>query len=352
MLNYRSVTSSELQVRSKPALRFVSDKSGFQKRLSTLLEPTPLPFPTFQMATEGSRRTLEQHAYHAWVRPAHLRSQHIVLADGLPVLLRNPKQEQKLLSLRIPFDKGRVQKLGPIVCEGAWDHQDHILWIWDVLLWEKQVVWQTLPYSKRWELVKTIVGELLDCGHPMSDAQVRVPVWETLSEVATRDEILSGFSIEFQPEKAGMRRHLLVPKRDEVEFVAKNYHERKMMAETSPVAQQPPKPKQPVIEQIPENVVVSIPKPEPVITKERQEKKAPQQQERRVARLSKDPHLKLPDTYRLTSVPEDEDLGLSAIRSLEISKVLRLRLAKEASVLVDVTWCEPFQKWEVKQVHA
>jgi len=70
-----------------------------------------------------------------------------------------------------------------------------------------------------------------------------------------------------------------------------------------------------------------------------------------VARLSKDPHLKLPDTYRVRSVPEDEDLGLSAIRSMEISKVLRLRFAKETSVLVDVMWYEPFQKWEVKQVH-
>ena len=345
MLNYRSVTSSELQVRSKPALRFVSDKSGFQKRLSTLLEPTPLPFPTFQMVTEGSRKTLEQHSYHAWVRPAHLRSQHIILADGLPVLLRNPKQEQKLLSLRIPFDKGRVQKLGPIVCEGAWDHQDHILWIWDVLLWEKQVVWQTLSYSKRWDLVKLVVGELLDCGHPMSDAQVRVPIWETLGEVAKRDEILSGFSIEFQPEKAGMRRHLLVPKRDEVEFVAKNYHERKMMAETVKPQIVAPKPAPP------KNVVVPIETPAAPEPKQRQETKGQQQQERRVARLSKDPHLKLPDTYRLKSIPDEEDLGLSAIRSMEISKVLRLRLAKEASVLVDVTWCEPFQKWEVKQVH-
>jgi hypothetical protein len=340
MLNYRSVTSSELQVRSKPALRFVSEKSGFQKRLSTLLEPTPLPFPTFQIATEGSRKTLEQHAYHAWVRPAHLRSQHIVLADGFPVLLKNPKSDAKLMSLRIPFDKGRVQKLGPIVCEGAWDHQDHILWIWDVLVWEKEVVWQTQPYSKRWDLVKTFVGELLDCGHPMSDAQVRVPTWETLKDVAAKEAPASGYSIECQPEKAGMRRHLLLLKNNEVEFVAQNFHERKMVAEKAAPAPAP-KPKT-VVEPAPTPAVIeSLPKP-----------KTPQQQERRVARLSKDPHLKLPDTYRVKSVPEDEDLGLSAIRSMEISKALRLRFAKDTSVLVDVVWYEPFQKWEVKQVHA
>jgi hypothetical protein len=304
------------------------------------LEPTPLPFPTFQIATEGSRKTLEQHVYHAWVRPAHLRSQHIVLADGFPVLLKNPKSDAKLMSLRIPFDKGRVQKLGPIVCEGAWDHQDHILWIWDVLLWEKEVMWQTLPYSKRWDLVKTVVGELLDCGHPMSDAQVRVPVWESLKDVAAKEAPASGYSIECQPEKAGMRRHLLLLKSNEIAFVAQNFHERKMVAETQVITQSKP----PSVEKPKEDAVsppvVETPKP-----------KGSQQQERRVARLSKDPHLKLPDTYRVKSVPEDEDLGLSAIRSMEISKVLRLRFTKETSVLVDVMWYEPFQKWEVKQVH-
>lgn len=348
MLNYRSVTSSELQVRSKPALRFVSEKSGFQKRLSTLLEPTPLPFPTFQIATEGSRKPLEQHAYHAWVRPAHLRSQHIVLADGFPVLLKNPKSDTKLMSLRIPFDKGRVQKLGPIVCEGAWDHQDHILWIWDILLWEKEVVWQTQPYSKRWDLVKTVVGELLDCGHPMSDAQVRVPVWETLKDVAANEAPASGYSIECQPEKAGMRRHLLLLKNNEVDFVAQNFHERKMVAEKAVAMSVPPKTVKspPIVKSEPETLL-QVPEVESP-----PKQKAPQQQERRVARLSKDPHLKLPDTYRVKSVPEDEDLGLSAIRSMEISKVLRLRFAKETFVLVDVMWYEPFQKWEVKQVHA
>ncbi len=345
MLNYRSVTSSELQVRSKPALRFVSEKSGFQKRLSTLLEPISLPFSTFQIVTDSSRKTLEQHAYHAWVRPAHLRSQQIVLADGFPLLLRNPKSDSKLTSLRIPFDANRVQRLGPIICEGAWDHQDHILWIWDVLVWEKQVVWQTLPYSKRWDLVKTVVGELLDCGHPMSDAQVRVPTWQTLAEVAKQEKPPSGFHIEFQPEKAGMRRHLLLLKSDEVAFVAKNYHERKMVAESEEQKTQPapaPTPVPTVSKQ------VEPPQTEESEVQQLRPKKLP---DRRVARLTKDPHLKLPDTYRVRSVPENEDLGLSAIRSMEISKVLRTRFATDASVLVDVVWYEPFQKWEVKQVH-
>ena len=49
MFNYKSVRSSEPQIRSNPALRQVNEKSGFQKRLSTLLEPISLPFPTFQI---------------------------------------------------------------------------------------------------------------------------------------------------------------------------------------------------------------------------------------------------------------------------------------------------------------
>lgn len=337
MLNYRSVTNSELQVRSNPALRFVSPKSGFQERLSTLLEPTPLPFPTFQIVKEASKATLSQHPHHAWVRPAHLRAQWIVLADGLPLLLVDPKNASKLCSMRIPFDRRRVQTMGPIVLEGAWDHQDHYLWIWDVIVWEREIVWSKLNYSKRWDLVKRTVGEIVDCGHPMSDAQIRVPDWQTLEDVAKLEGIESGWSVEFQPEKAGMRRQLLVLKSEDRAFVAKTHHERKQIAEEAETRAK----KEPLQEVVQNELVREVPKT------------APKRDERRVARLTKDPLLKLPDTYRVHSVGEDEeDLGLSAIRSMEISKALRLRFVKDVSVLVDVMWYEPFQKWEVKQIHA
>jgi aspartate-semialdehyde dehydrogenase len=71
-----------------------------------------------------------------------------------------------------------------------------------------------------------------------------------------------------------------------------------------------------------------------------------------VGRIQKDSYSKLPDTYRIRSVSDNSDLGLAAIRSLAISKQLRVALQTAESVVCDIQWFEPFQKYEVKKIHA
>jgi hypothetical protein len=352
MLNYKSVRSSEPQIRSNPALRHVSEKSGFQKRLSTLLEPTPLPFPTFQIVREATQPILEKHAHYAWVRPAHLRAQWLVMADGMPLLMADPKQENRIWSLRVPFDKRAIQKIGPVVLEGAWDAQDHILWIWDVIVWEKSVVWSSMPYSERWKLVMRCVDEILDCGHPMSDAEVKVPTWQTLQEVSKLVDLDSAKSIDFQPEKAGQRRIVFLVRDVDMKFKANTHHERKMMAEGGPKPSNPNAKKQvPIpVPAIPEPAI-----PTPIEPPAQPQPEKPQheiQEDRpRVGRIRKDTFSKLPDTYRVATV-QGEELGLAAIRSLDISKQLREKFKTTDSVLVDILWFEPFQKYEVKKIHS
>lgn len=369
MLNYKSVRSSEPQIRSNPALRHVSDKSGFQKRLSTLLEPTPLPFPTFQIVKESSEIALRKYQYYVWQRPAHLRSQWLVLADDMPMLMMDPRDHTRLNSLRVPFDRRQVQKAGPVVLEGAWDAQDHILWIWDVVVWEKQVIWNTMPYSKRWDLVKTIVTNVLDCGHPMSDAEVRVPTWDSLASVPA--EVDAAYSLEFQPEIAGQRRHLLIVRDDGVKFRPQTFAERKMVADAGPVKpqgrrdkgqHQQQKQQQPRAQKTAECAIVDDAEEKPVVAQNvvvQTQPKAPQQQqqkqpkppaEEKHVRLIKDKTSKLPDTYRVQS-EEGDDLGLAAIRSLGISKELRELFKSTEYVVATVQWYEPFQKYEVRQVH-
>jgi len=367
MLNYQSVRSSEPQIRSNPALRPVNEKSGFQKRLSTLLEPTPLPFPTFQLVKEASCSVLEKQQLYAWVRPSHLRSQWLVLADGFPTMLLDPKHTSRLSSIRIPFDKQRVQLAGPVVCEAAWDAQDHILWIWDVVVWEKQVIWDRMPYSERWELVKTVFGTILDCGHPMSDAEVRVPTWLSLAELEQLPGLDPAYSVEFQPEKAGSRRHLYLVQNDSVKFKATRYHERKMVAEEVPLTN-PKKQNVFSITSITSNssygfVEDNFPDLPVVNVKPVEQSVAPVETtldssittdqpivKHTVARIRKDPTSRIPDTYRLESL-QGEALGLAAIRSLAMSKQLReaFQVATD-SLVVDVQWYEPFHKYEVKQV--
>ena len=326
MLNYKSVSNSAPQIRSNPALR---NAPGFQEKLSMLLQPFPLPFPTFQIVKESSQPILSQHPHYAWVRPAHLRSQWLIISDGLPLLMMDPKDNSRISSLRIPFDKSRVQHLGPIVCEGAWDAQDHILWIWDVIIWEKANIWETMKYSKRWNLVKTVVGEILDCGHPMSDAEVQVPVWESLQVIRARKDLDPATSIEFQPEKAGQRRFVFVIRDEGVKFKPTTHHERKMIAETAcAIIQEAPK----------EEADKDAPKEAPKPKNNTIEKSGILKKER------------LPDTYRILS-ESGEDLGLAAIRSLGMSKELRELFKTNETISVTIMWYEPFQKYEVRQLH-
>lgn len=364
MLNFKSVTNSEPQVRSNPALRQVNEKSGFQKRISTLLEPIPnaLPFPTFQMLRETGQNILSQHPHYAWVRPAHLRAQWLILGDELPLMMLDPKDSRRLYSIKVPFDKRRVQQIGPIVCEGAWDAQDHVLWIWDVVVWEKQSIWATMPYSRRWELVKQLVGQILDCGHPMSDAEVRVPEWQSLESLNTQDEFDPAMSVEFQPEKAGQRRHIYVVRDDRVKFVPTSHAERKMVSEEK--QQRPPqnarfaqtyvkKPEAQI------NTFVKTQVQRQLQTQEHAESEQPQEQQsqpqqamdekQRVGRLKKDPYSKLPDTYRLETAT-GQDLGLAAIRSFEMSKQLRIALKDKDSLMVDIQWFDPFSKYEIRGI--
>ena len=359
MLNYKSVCSSAPQIRSNPALRQISVSSGFQKRLSTLLEPMEPPFPTFQILKESNNHQLEDHQYYGWVRPARLRSQWIVLSDEMPLLLQDPRNKERIWSLRIPVHKRDVQKVGPIVLEGAWDPQDHVLWIWDVLVWEKANVWSVLPYSKRWKLLQTIVDTLLEKNHHLSDAEIRLPEWASLESMKQYIDIDSASSIEFQPEKAGQRRLLFLIRDDSVAYRPQSHHERKMDASGGPIQYKPEyKSKYQSSVQITPKHANPIEYTHPVATVKNttapvteQSKPVQPIEKQNIGRLKKDTYSNLPDTYMLQSMNGD-DLGLAAIRSLDISKQLREKCKHADSVLVDIIWFEPFQKYEVKKIHA
>jgi len=240
MLNYRSVTNSEPQVRSNPALRTAN--SAFQKKIETLLQDIQPTFPTYARIMPKHEPILSKHPFHVWTRPAHLRSSWIILHDTLPVLIVDSKNLKQANTIRIPYKKERLQELGTILCEGAWDAQDHKLWIWDVVYWNRTNVWNSEPYSKRWDLVKEVIGEILDVGNPMSDAQVSTPIFETLSEVRKRKEVDQAVAVEFQPESKGQRRFLFqsfqrkpftkqVPKERTERTERKERNERKEKAE-------------------------------------------------------------------------------------------------------------------------
>ncbi len=355
-----------------------------------------MPFPTYQIAKEASKNILGSQKVYAWVRPAHLRAKWLVLEETMPVLLVDQRDVSKrMASLRIPFDKRKVQHSGPIVCEAAWDAQDHVLWIWDVIVWQKQTVWNTMSYSQRWSIVKEIAGSILQSNGPHTDAEVRVPEWKSVAEMSRVESLDPATSVEFQPERAGQRRHLYLVKDDSVKLVAQTHAERKMVADGGPkqtlvcqrckgahwtrdclqrggdkartmslspplapaVSNQPPKnilipnlpplPASPPMDAVEATTAVASP---PIVTLPPATAHAPDKNIH-VAILRRDTDSKLPDSYRLTRILDNQDVGLAAIRSLELSTKIRDMMKTQGEIKVDVLWYEPFHKYEVKKIH-
>jgi len=312
MLKHTSVGSSTPQVRNPGGLRKFKSPVDYSGLLNSL------PFPTNQLVRENTQAILERHQFYAWKRPAHLRPQWMILSDKSPCILVDSRNGT-VWSLKFPYDTRHVQKVGPIVCEAAYDSQEAPLWIWDVLVWEKNDVWSSLPYSRRWELLQVQIRPLIQENSPMCDITIKYPEWTSVKNLSEPEV---GYSVEFQPEKPGNKRFVWVfPKKADT-FHPANYHERKMVSE--------------VVEKVhdlPKKIV------EKVVSNAKQT----------CGILVKDKLSKLPDTYILTS-ESGEDLGLAAIRSMDMSVALRTRLMKESELKVELQWYEAFQKYEVTKI--
>jgi hypothetical protein len=338
MLKFTSVRSSEPQVRNPTGLKKQSPNSGFHKTMTNLLEPIPLPFPSYQLVKDSSATILNKHQFYAWKRPAHLRPHWLVVSDLGPAVLIDPRDTTRVFSIKFPFDARRVQHCGPIICEAAYDTQEATLYVWDILVWEKEEIHSKQNYSDRWKLLQYVATTILDANHPNSEIRIQLPVWESLAAVCgTPPE--KEYAVEFQPEKAGQRRFLwLAPKKAEI-YRPQTHHERAMVAKNS-VEQKPMFVDDSDQVGVAEQVVPSVQelKQTATITKTYTQ-----------GILTKDLRSKLPDTYLLTSISGDS-LGLPAIRRLDLSKQLRIYFTTHESCTVGIQWYEPFQKYEVKQL--
>ena len=368
MLNYRSVTNSEPQVRSNPALR--NANSAFQKKIETLLEDIKPTFPTYARIVPKHEPILSKHPFHVWQRPAHLRSSWIIIHDSLPVLIADSKNPRQANTVRIPYKKQRVEELGTILCEGAWDAQDHKLWIWDVIYWNRTNVWNSEPYSKRWELVKDLIENILDVGNPMSDAEIATPCFESLVEVRKRKEVDSAIAIEFQPERQGQRRFLFQTYRQKqvkqsvpLKQLKQSKQDFAFAFVDDPENPEDAKAISATKEQVP---IITLPKKkQPIEAKETKEAKETQetkeakeavsevkvkfQKKLQYATIIKDMNSKVPDAYRV--MYKDNDKGLLAVRSMDMSKKLRTLFQTHDQCVADVEWFDSFQKYELTQLY-
>jgi hypothetical protein len=325
MLKHTSVGSSTPQVRSGNGLRrFAGEMNKYSEVLETMI------FPTYNIVKETSQNAIQQNLYHVWKRPAHLRSHWLILSENSPALLVDIRNSDNVWSLKFPYDTRQVQKVGPIICEVAYDSQESTLWIWDLVVWEKKNIWSSYSYSERWSILQKSVRPLIYENHPMCDISIKYPSWLSMKEFLNEsDEV--GYSYEFQPEKAGLKRLLwLIPKAADT-FKPTSFHERKMVSETTCI----------IVPEEPETVIVpAVIVPTPTVVPVKHANKL-------IGLLLKDKLSKLPDTYKLFSESGD-DLGLAAVRSMEMSS--KLRSVGPQGFKVELVWYESFQKYEVQRI--
>jgi len=319
MLKHTSVGSSTPQVRNPTSLR----KFKISEAVASLVEP--LPF-TSQLIKDTSKVIIERHQFYTWKRPSNLRSHWLVLTDTSPAIMVDTRNSTSTWSLKFPYDTRQIQKVGTVICEAAWSPQDATLWIWDIVRWENKDLWSTVPYSKRWDLLQTQLRPMIYENHPICDINIKYPNWMSLNQ--TLQEIEEpGYSIDFQPEKSGQRRFVwLIPKKADT-FHPENFHERKMVSQTTCAI-------------IPDDIPAPIIEEPAVIVNHDSYNRAI---------LTKDKLSKLPDTYKLTS-ESGKDLGLAAIRSMEISTQIRAAIARVPECKVEIRWYDSFQKYEVKKI--
>jgi len=324
MLKHTSVGSSTPQVRNPSGLRKFSQKM-VEEKYGQLIES--MPFPNYQIVKETCQMALERNQFYIWKRPAHIRPHWLILTDKSPAILIDTRHTNTVWSLKFPYDTRQVQKVGPLVLEASYDSQEATLWIWDVLFWEKQEIWSTMPYSKRWELLQTMIRPLIQENHPQCDIHIRYPTWMTMKQFSSEVEEY-GYSYDFQPEKAGQRRLVwLLPKKVDT-FRPSNFHERKMVAEGPIESKHFIKPAELPVHTVPPSIV------DKTVLK---------------GTVVKDKLNKMPDSYKILS-ESGEDLGLAAIRSIEMSKNLRIHFQSAESCAVEIQWHETFQKYEVKRI--
>lgn len=140
MMTHVSVRSSEVQVRTKPALRLCP--RPLQKRVWTFLQSNNVPVILENGLRSNALGVLSSRTFYAWRRLAHLRSSLLYMEEGQPVVMIPPhsKEGDKAWTLRIPVNHRALAQVGPVICECFWDSVDHDLVVSDVVYYNKTVV--------------------------------------------------------------------------------------------------------------------------------------------------------------------------------------------------------------------
>ncbi len=367
-MTHVSVRSSEVQVRTKPALRLCP--RPLQKSVWTFLQSKNIPLVLENGLRSNGAVALSTRSFYVWRRLSHLRSSFLYMEEGQPVVMLPPhsKEGDKAWTLRIPVNHRALAQVGPVVCECYWDSVDHDLIVSDVVYYNKTLVWETEDFTERYQrLVDIVQGGILQTTHEYSDCVVSVPQYETLAAAGRWDAVDDAFCAVFQPEDRGMRRFRWVKERSDGSTKVNSgsarqgerpdrseYKERAMsdqkpnyMSVLGKKVQQLPTPPPLVKATAAAPTILSDSEDdEPVAVNPIVSNHGTPAEGITLCTLRLDTKNPLPDSYILQG-PNGADYGVAAVRSLFISLELREKLKNKDSVKVQVAWYEAFRKYEV-----
>jgi hypothetical protein len=336
----------------------------------------------------NGRQALTSKVFYVWRRLSHLRSAFLYIAEGEPVVMIPPfaKEDGKAWTIRVPINHRAAAAVGPIVCECYWDPMDHDLTVSDVIYYNKELVWETHDYSERFQLIHTIVNDVIQNTDDFSDCVVSIPPFEKLSVAASWGED-DAFCVAFQPEDHGSRRFRWTSASAGVSASAgprtnpKKYTEEKRTTRaerpihrTIGIIDEDDEfdfiPAKPTVEPDDSEMVdidmlneytSKLPAPSAIVTElvkknesattiTRKKKDATSAADTIVCLLELDTKNPLPDVYVLRRESGGASCGIAAVRSLAVSLEIRAALKRVGTLRVNAVWYEPFKKWEVVQI--
>lgn len=362
-MTHRSIRSSVVQVRTKPALRLC--QGSFQKVVCDFLKSKQIPQIIEHGLRSNGKGALTNRPFYGWRRSSHLRSAFLYMESGKPVVLIPPHADEKTKTwtIRIPINHRELETVGPVICECYWDNVDHELIISDVIYYNKEVVWQTKGFTERYDIMHNIIQRITQNTDEYSDCTIVLPHYESLESVSKWNDIDSdkAYCVSFQPEDAGARRFRYV--------VGANQSEKKPYEKREPSRFNTNKALE-IQSDEEEAVAVAVAVPEKIYTYTNPLLPAPTpivhntahtpthmpttanivKEGSQICTLTLDTKNPLPDVYKLQGESGKKDMGVAAVRSLDLSIQLRSIMKNKQSLRVQVTWYNPFKKWEVVNI--
>jgi hypothetical protein len=306
------------------------------------------------------------------------------------------KEDGKAWTIRVPINHRAVAAVGPIVCECYWDPMDHDLTISDVVYYNKELVWETHDYSERYQMIHTIVNDVIQNTDDFSDCVVSIPPFEKLSAAAGWEED-DAFCVAFQPEDRGSRRFRWTsssvsasaganvsaggPRTNPKKHVEEKRTTRaeRPMRRTIGIIDEDDEfdfiPAKPVAEPDDSETIdidmlneytSKLPAPSAIVTElvkknesatsttstttKKKDMQPAAAADTIVCLLELDTKNPLPDVYVLRRESGGASCGIAAVRSLAVSLEIRAALKRVGTLRVNAVWYEPFKKWEVVQI--